>query len=54
MSDAMGCNFSHRPANKSDYLTIYKIRDKFDAYGTVANKKKSGRNKTHLLKKMKC
>ena len=27
-------------------VTIYKIRDKFDADGTVANKKKSGRNKT--------
>ena len=27
-------------------MTIYKIRDKFDTDGTVANKKKSGRNKT--------
>ena len=27
-------------------VTIYKIRDKFDADGTVATKKKSGRNKT--------
>ena len=40
----LDANFSHRPANNS--ATIYSIRDKFDTDGTVANKKKSGRNKT--------
>ena len=32
-------------------VTIYKIRDKFDTDGTVANKKKSGRNKTSSAEK---
>ena len=36
-------NFHTDPPTR---VIIYKIRDKFDTDGTVANKKKSGRNKT--------
>ena len=44
MSDAMGLQTFH--TDPPTRVTIYNIRDKFYTDGTVANRKKSDRNKT--------